>query len=96
MSHSVSLVETDDWNLTLLYRHRNSGGSVDMSDESESETDSSLADDESNGQVRRRSSTTSKKRRWLKEEVIAYLLLRRELWFWSPEYLQLKSLFKRS
>ena len=44
-----------------------------MSDESESETDSSLADDESIiGQVRRRSSATSKKRRWLKEEVITY------------------------
>ena len=70
MTSCVSLVDTDDWNLTLLYRHRNSGGSVEMSDESESETDSSLADDESNGQVRRRSSTTSRKRRWLKEEVI--------------------------
>jgi len=54
----------------LLCRHRNSEGSVEMSDESESETDSSLADDEGNGQTRRRSSTTSKKRRWLKEEVI--------------------------
>jgi len=43
-----------------------------MSDESESETDSSLADDETNGQVRRRSSATSKKRRWLKEEVFTY------------------------
>jgi len=43
-----------------------------MSDESESETDSSLADDESNGQIRRRSSTTSRKRRWLKEEVTMY------------------------
>ena len=53
----------------LLSRHRNSEGSVEMSDESESETDSSLADDECSGQFRRRSSTTSKKRRWLKEEV---------------------------
>jgi len=76
----MSSVEIDDQSLPLLSRHRNSGGSVDMSDESESETDSSLADDENSGQVRRRSSTTSKKRRWLKEEVIAYLLLRWELW----------------
>ena len=57
-------------------RHRNSEGSVEMSDESESETDSSLADDESSGQARCHSSTTSKKRRWLKEEVvISYDLL---------------------
>ena len=62
----------EDYPFVILCRHRNSGGSVEMSDESESETDSSLADDESNGQVRRRSSTTSKKRRWLKEEVFAY------------------------
>jgi len=46
-----------------------------MSDESESETDSSLADDESNGHPRRRSSTVSKKRRWLKEEVICLSLM---------------------
>jgi len=56
-------------------RHRNSGGSVDMSDESESETDSSLADEDSNGQVRRRSSTSLKKRRWLKDEVHDNIIL---------------------
>jgi len=58
----------------LLCRHRNSEGSVEMSEESESETDSSLADEDSNGQLRRRSSTASKKRRWLKEEVITWLI----------------------
>jgi len=58
-----------DMSLTLLSRHRNSGGSVEMSDESESETDSSLADDESSGLFLRRGSAASKKRRWLKEEV---------------------------